>query len=497
MRVETAESSPPVRVRLLHCVVSHLPTFQLADTQLVGSCRVVRPDTGESSNDKYLFVSRSDWPTLRNHLHLSLLSTLPLFQKLGPPKSYHPPQSTPASPRTKDASPPSESLLLSPAQPTSSTDQTPTPPRPANVPRSIEVEPSSSPNSRYEFADHLPSTAGGLVLPPFPPLDLSRRRRSPIAAPKPTTPIGGLLRPSIGFAPAPPSLTTSGPNVFEDEWDEDVVIGGKKLVSFMEDEQGKKEVERVGSLLEEFDYPPFTIQRLAELLLSPTSQHRTLGKFLRAVEKALLVTTPWEEPSYTSTPSTTFFQSRQPISSSSPATSDASDESTLPPGSMTPMFSPIPFLKRPDTNNSGGIEHGAHEHEGLMSPLVLGETSSSGIFSFNHSPLVRSPTPEPEETEDVIVDHPSATDSTDPSHQPYLGRVDELDSGPSDPTAKDDGNGTGTGEGGNMTPHGMSDKPVAISSTTTLGEQDRKIAVMPKVSLGERFVSAGSGPIEE
>lgn len=51
-------------------------------------------------------------------------------------------------------------------------------------------------------------------------------------------------------------------NVFEDEWDEAVVIGGKKLPGWLEEEEGKKEVERVGKILDDlseqvfFSIPP-------------------------------------------------------------------------------------------------------------------------------------------------------------------------------------------------------------------------------------------------
>jgi hypothetical protein len=44
----------------------------------------------------------------------------------------------------------------------------------------------------------------------------------------------------------------------------------------------------------------------------------------------------------------------------------------------------------------------------------------------------------------------------------------------------------GAGEGGNMTPHGMSDKPVPISSTTVVGEEERKIAGMPRMGSAEK-----------
>ena len=52
---------------------------------------------------------------------------------------------------------------------------------------------------------------------------------------------------------AGPSRAAISINVFDDEWDEDVVIGGKKLPGWMEQEDSKKEVERVIKLLDELD----------------------------------------------------------------------------------------------------------------------------------------------------------------------------------------------------------------------------------------------------
>jgi hypothetical protein len=39
-------------------------------------------------------------------------------------------------------------------------------------------------------------------------------------------------------------------NVFDDEWDEEVVIGGKKLPEWMGEAEGKREVERLERVLE-------------------------------------------------------------------------------------------------------------------------------------------------------------------------------------------------------------------------------------------------------
>lgn len=211
----------------------------------------------------------------------------------------------------------------------------------------------------------------------------------------------------------------------------------------------------------------------------------------------------------------------------------------MPPGASTPMFSPIPFLRRPDTEASDPIAmdldatdgdigqgtNGRSLEDGLMSPLALGdspaasETSSSEPFRFADAPSIRSPTPEPDEassssptkpapessspispttsnaaTTPIMPSTAAASEQTtpsDPAHQSYLGRVDELDTGPLNTPPPARAGGTepredeimtpGAGEGGNMTQHGMSDKPVPISSTTVVGEEERKIAGMPRL----------------
>jgi hypothetical protein len=210
------------------------------------------------------------------------------------------------------------------------------------------------------------------------------------------------------------------------------------------------------------------------------------------------------------------------------------------------MFSPIPFLVRPapdegemdvDIPGDSEAESSLRIHtrkEELMSPLLLderpleveageggGAASSSSSADQDHTDAstdtranARSQTPEPEDTASRIPPRPApppvveplltGSESSDPGHQPYLGRVDELDTGPivsrpsSDtpvPGAKkedrgDQGEGMGTGEGGNMTPHGMSERPVPISATTVVEESERKVAGLPRsksvLGLAER-----------
>jgi hypothetical protein len=179
----------------------------------------------------------------------------------------------------------------------------------------------------------------------------------------------------------------------------------------------------------------------------------------------------------------------------------------MPPGMGTPKFSPIPFLRRP----SPGADDGSTSE--AMSPLLLGVQGPGAgeEYRLDEGEVAggRSPTPEPEDMgtqpQDQDVDMaPSTSTSTtttpstnsngavhsDPGNQPYLGRVDELDTGPL-PGEERAGNGDkgddervapGTGEGGALTPHGMSERPVPISSTTTIQSDERKIAGLPSAA---------------
>jgi hypothetical protein len=167
------------------------------------------------------------------------------------------------------------------------------------------------------------------------------------------------------------------------------------------------------------------------------------------------------------------------------------------------MFSPIPWAT--GENDALGepmmdVDDGPGD-EGLMSPLMLNE--GSGVFASQQG---RSPTPEPEDEAEMTkggaggegeasgsaAAEPSSSgggspgrteaDGADPGSKPYLGRVDELDSGPitSNGHQDDEERATGVGEAGNMTPHGMSDGPVPLSSTTVIGEAQREIAPLPR-----------------
>jgi hypothetical protein len=97
----------------------------------------------------------------------------------------------------------------------------------------------------------------------------------------------------------------------DEEWDEDVIIGGKvnggltlAIESARLDPMALRPtipVLQVFCLLAQS--PSLRHARPSILALDqPMAMHSSIGKFLRAVEKALLVNTPWDPPSYTYVP---------------------------------------------------------------------------------------------------------------------------------------------------------------------------------------------------
>ncbi|PPQ81234.1 hypothetical protein CVT25_015758 [Psilocybe cyanescens] len=149
-------------------------------------------------------------------------------------------------------------------------------------------------------------------------LFLATTQKPPLPAPYTpiNTPLGGLKLPP--FLPRP--------------------VGHAHLndapVSYMTEEEANAMKENVFAQLDQFeDNPPFTIQRLCELCLEPKRQYKSVGKYLRAVEKSILVTSTWD--------------SFPPLTESeinSAGRSAIMLGSTLQSAPSTPLFSPISFL---------------------------------------------------------------------------------------------------------------------------------------------------------
>lgn len=221
--------------------------------------------------------------------------------------------------------------------------------------------------------------------------------------------------------------------------------GRQKVV--LSEEEAKTIKESIYRLLHEFEgYPPFTIQRICELMIHPKKNFRYLGKYLRAVERTLLVTSTIDV---------------------FPVVNPEDSESTFSlAGSLreatTPLFSPIPFLHE-DARRS-------HSRSPPISPLHLPTSSTNNP---NVEPLSLGASASA-----------SAMKGAEENEGPVLGLVDELD----DPS-----------------PGHLSERPTALSSTTSVGlEADSSSSEAPTASarisgkpmfggsLGDRFVKASS-----
>lgn len=128
--------------------------------------------------------------------------------------------------------------------------------------------------------------------------------------------------------------------------------------------------ETIYSQLDGFDSAPFTIQRLADLCARPRENYNALGKYCRALEKSLYVTSTWN--SFPPLPS-------QPKDTMGIAATRAGLLTTSVPS--TPLFSPISFLHDdarrsrsrsppPSPLNLNGIEHSGDPLS--MEPRELG-----------------------------------------------------------------------------------------------------------------------------
>lgn len=117
---------------------------------------------------------------------------------------------------------------------------------------------------------------------------------------------------------------------------------------------------------------PFTIQRLADLCARPRENYTALGKYCRALEKALYVTSTWD--SFPPLP-------LQPIDSMAFVAARVGLSSPSAPS--TPLFSPISFL-HDDARRS-------HSRSPPPSPLNLNGTEHSGGISLDAEALSMEP----------------------------------------------------------------------------------------------------------
>ncbi|KDR81776.1 hypothetical protein GALMADRAFT_239967 [Galerina marginata CBS 339.88] len=182
-------------------------------------------------------------------------------------------------------------------------------------------------------------------------------------------------------------------------------------VSYMNEQEAYEVKENIFAQLDQFDgSPPFTIQRLCELCLEPKKQYKSVGKYLRAVEKSILVTSTWE--------------SFPPLTQSEIQSAGRSAimlGSTLQSAPSTPLFSPIPFL-HDDARRS-------KSRSPPPTPLTLNPNASIGeepgeIKALGLVDELDDPGP------GHMSDHPTpltsvTTVSDAPSPRPFLGSLEQ------------------------------------------------------------------------
>ncbi|UZJ51284.1 hypothetical protein CBS101457_000604 [Exobasidium rhododendri] len=123
------------------------------------------------------------------------------------------------------------------------------------------------------------------------------------------------------------------------------------------------EKRTIFSMLDDFEgQPPFTIQRLSELILRPSEHHHTLAKYVSALKRLLAVTATRDAfPAHGAEEEVeqeSFMVSVPGVNGHATpgSTTSRSRTGTPVPGSpnTAPLFSPIPFLKKPGDEGMPG-----------------------------------------------------------------------------------------------------------------------------------------------
>ncbi|KAG6831170.1 hypothetical protein H0H92_012310 [Tricholoma furcatifolium] len=179
----------------------------------------------------------------------------------------------------------------------------------------------------------------------------------------------------------------------------------------MTEEQAKELKGYIFAQLDDFDTnPPFTIQRVCELCIHPRQHYTSVGKYLRAVEKSLLVTSTWHS-----------FPPLSEVDRDPNGRSVFSLGSTRQSAPSTPLFSPIPFLHDDARSSSRSPP---------PSPLTL---AASALGADHPEPLEPRALGLVDELDDPspghLSDHPTPLSSTTTGEadtsRPVLGSLEE------------------------------------------------------------------------
>ncbi|KAG8743000.1 hypothetical protein FRC12_015189 [Ceratobasidium sp. 428] len=301
----------------------------------------------------------------------------------------------------------------------------PQPPAPNSDPLFVPLTESDTPET-INTEGPLPPDA------PPPPSPSPPYLVSPLVALdlQPSTPMGLVIAP---FQPRPNGAGIHGNGAV---WD---TGSGRALPARLTKEEAKEELGRIFGYLHDFEgAPPFTVQRLAELAVNPRGHYKSAGKYIRALERTLLVTSTHKDYPL-DTYALDVQNGAQPAIGGTPSVSSRASTPAPLDVARSPLFTPIPFLHRPAPNSHRSLSRSPPLTTSPRGPVPSGDASLTGAAT----------------SEESI---------------PALGLVDELD----DPR-----------------PGHLSDHPTALTSVTQLPP------VVADTSLGGRFVSSGTVQAEQ
>jgi serine/threonine-protein phosphatase 4 regulatory subunit 2 len=159
-------------------------------------------------------------------------------------------------------------------------------------------------------------------------------------------------------------------------------------------------------LMRNYSDPPFTIQRLCELCVEPRKHYKAIGKYLRAVERTILVTSTRDM--YTS--------DVDPGDVEMGASFGDNESLRL---AMTPVFSPIPFLhddarrsRSPSPFELAATRRPSGTHDDLERPAIDLSATRHGIGLVDE---LDDPMP------GHLADHPTPLTTVTSAGPPSLG----------------------------------------------------------------------------
>ncbi|XP_063976295.1 serine/threonine-protein phosphatase 4 regulatory subunit 2 [Diachasmimorpha longicaudata] len=169
-------------------------------------------------------------------------------------------------------------------------------------------------------------------------------------------------------------------------------------------------------LLESFANAPFTVQRICELLTSPRKEYNRVDKFMRAIEKNILVVST-REPGAARRSENGDSMINGSMDEESPATHHEVEMESWVKDCTADL--PEEDRKSPKANEEAVI-HEKQENRSDVNNFISSETSTGTLNSTQHEPTLCSNPPNVPDVSGIVGDVPEAIMNEDTSSQPSL-----------------------------------------------------------------------------